>query len=139
MSAKIKIIICLCGAIAVVAITFLGQQRSYSKVFSQTLIPGLTNKTETALLEGTNWMMANIFPKIGEEAQNGGETVKNSIGSIGNVVEQTKQNISEKISETQTKVSDYFSGIKNSIVNPAANKNCDCQCQTPVPTTAPVN
>ena len=108
-----KIIFCLVGIVIVLGVVFLSQQ-AYSRVMGKTLISDATSQAKAVLAQGTDWAMANVLPKISGEVQARGDAIKNDVG-------QEQKKVSENIGE---KISNYVSGIANSIVHPGNPQNC---------------
>jgi len=114
-----KIIFSIIAIIIVLAVVFLSQQ-AYTREFGKNIVAGAANQASAYLSKGSNWVVSTIYPKISGEVQK-------REGIIGNEVNQEKQNVSENIGQ---KVSNYFSGITNSILHPGTPQNC-------APTTSP--
>ena len=100
---------------------FLSQQ-AYSRGIGKTLISDATSQAKTVLGQGTNWAMANIYPKITGEVQARGDAIKSDVG-------QEQKNVSQNISQ---KISNYISGITNAITHPGTPQNC-----LPAPSASP--
>jgi len=108
-----KIIFSIIGIIIVLAIVFLSQQ-AYSGGFGKTLISDATNQAASYVAKGSDWAMSQIYPKISGEVQKRGDMIKNEVN-------QEKQKVSENIGE---KISNYFTGISDSILHPETPQNC---------------
>lgn len=117
------IIACIIGIVAVLAVVFLSQQ-SYFKGSKIPLISNAANLANEYMAKGSNWAMSNLYAKVSGQVQSGGDIIQNG-------VDQTKEKI-EKISDSAKnipeKISNYFSGIGNSILG---KENNNCNCQTP--------
>ena len=99
--------------IVILAVVFLSQQ-AYSRGVGKTLISAATNQVGSFLAKGSDWATATIFPKINGEVQKRGDMIKNE-------VTQEKNKVSENIGQ---KISNYVSGISNSILHPGTPQNC---------------
>ena len=108
-----KVLISLVVVIIILVGVFMSQQ-AYSRGVGKTLISDATSQAKTVLSQGTNWAMANIYPKITGEVQARGDIIKKEVGS-----EQKK--VSETIGQ---KISNYFSGVANAITHPGNPQNC---------------
>lgn len=108
--------------IAVILVVVFLSQQAYSKGIGGTLVSDATDKAKAYLAEGSNWAMSNIYPKISGEVQKRGEAIKSDVN-------QEKNKVSENIGQ---KISNYFSGVANSIVHPGQNN-----CTTPPPAAEP--
>ena len=104
--------------IVILAVVFLSQQ-VYSRAIGKTLISDATGQAKTYMAKGSDWVMSNIYPKISGEVQKRGDIIKTE-------VDQEKNKVSENIG---TKISNYFSGVTDSVLHPGENNNC--QSQTP--------
>lgn len=102
----------LLGAVAIIVIlivVFFSQKEA--------LISGVSDKAKAYVAKGSEWVMASIYPKISGEVKKRGDMIKNE-------VTQEKNKVSENIGE---KISNYFSGVENSIVHPGDPQNCPAQ------------
>jgi hypothetical protein len=99
--------------IVILVIAFLSQQL-FSRSNENTFISDTANQIGTYLAKGSNWAVSNIYPKISGEVQKRGDMIKNE-------VDQEKNKISESIGE---KISNYFSGVTDSILHPGTPQNC---------------
>lgn len=108
--------------VVILAAVFLSQQ-AYSNGIGKTLISNATDQIQTYAAKGSNWIMASIYPKITEEVQKRGDIIKTEVNN-------EKEKVSENIA---TKISNYFSGVANSILHPGENINCP----VPAPVQAP--
>ena len=99
--------------VLILVVVFLSQQ-VYSRVVGKTLVSAATNQASIYVAKGSNWVDANVISKIGGEAQKRGDIIKNE-------VTQEKNNVSQNIGQ---KISNYFSGVANSIVHPGNPQNC---------------
>jgi hypothetical protein len=70
--------------------------------------------------------MSNIYPKITDQLQNGGEVIQNS-------VDQAEKNISKNISDAQKKIENYFSGIKDAVLGKETQQENTGNCPCPNP------
>jgi predicted PurR-regulated permease PerM len=111
-----KIIFSIVAIIIVLVLVFLSQQ-AYSRGIGKTLISDATNQARAVLAQGTNWAMANVYPKISGEVQARGDMIKNEVG-------QEQKKVSENIGQ---KISNYFSGVANAIAHPGTPQNCSTQ------------
>ena len=102
--------------IVILAVVFLSQQ-AYSRGFGKALISNATGQAEGYLSKGSNWVLSRIYPKISGEVQKRGDIIKNE-------VTQEKNKVSENIG---TKISNYFSGVTNSILHPGQTNSCTPQ------------
>ena len=119
-----KVIFSIIGIIVVFVVVFLSQQ-AYTRGFGKTLVLDATNQAKAVLAQGSNWAMANVYSKITGEVQARGDMIKSEVG-------QEQKNVSQNIGQ---KISNYFSGVENSIIHPGTPQNCPA---TP-PTTGSVN
>lgn len=110
--------------IIVLAVIYLSQQAN-SREFGKTLISNATNQAAGYLASGASWVSSNVYSKIGGEVQKRGNIISNEI-------DREKNKVSENIG---TKISNYFSGIANSILHPGQNNNC----VSPPAQTSPTN
>lgn len=118
-----KIIFCILGIIVVLVAVFLSQQ-AYSRGFGKTLVSDATNQAQAYLAKGSDWVMSNVYPKISGEVQKRGDIIKNEVS-------QEKNKVSENIGQ---KISNYFSGVADSILHPGQNNSCQTQpAQTSTP------
>jgi len=108
-----KVIFSIIGIIIVFVVVFLSQQ-AYSRGIGKTLISDATSQAKAVLASGTNWAAANVYPKITGEVQKRGDAIKKDLA-------QEKNKVSENIGE---KISNYFSGVANSITHPGTPQNC---------------
>ena len=102
--------------IFILLIAFLSQQ-IYFWGTGKTLISEATNYASAYLAKGSNWVASKIYPKISEvseAAQKRGDIIQTEVN-------QEKQKISENIGE---KISNYFSGVANSVLHPGTPQNC---------------
>jgi len=104
--------------IIVILVAIFFSQQAYSGVFGKKLISAATNQASALMAKGSNSAITGIYSKISEEVKNGGETIQN-------VINESKQ----KISDAEKNISNYISGISDSILHPGENNNC--------PTTPP--
>jgi len=103
--------------IIIILIVLFLSQWAYSSRFIKPLISNATDQVGAYLSKGSSWVVSTIYPKISGEVQKRGDIIKNEIT-------QEKQKVSENIG---TKIENYFSGIKNSILNPGQPSNCPSQ------------
>lgn len=111
--------------IIILIVVFLSQQ-AYFRGIGKTFISNAASQTGAYLAKGSNWAMSEVYPKIsGLPAQAGemGDTIQNEISEQQNKV---SENIGQKISN-------YFSGVTNSIIHPGTPQNCST---TPPPTAS---
>jgi hypothetical protein len=101
---------------SILGVAYLSQQAFFNKN-SKTFIYGVTNQASAYLASASNWATSKIYPNISGAVQNGGDMIKNNVEGVT----QEKNKVSENISE---KVSNYFSGIANSVVHPGTPQNC---------------
>lgn len=98
--------------IVILLVVFLSQQ-AYSREAGKGLISAATNQAQAYLSKGSNWVMSNVYPKIGGEVQKREDQIKTE-------TDQTKKNVSENVGK---KIKNYFSGVANSILG-KSNNNC---------------
>jgi len=108
-----KFIFSIIAIVIVLGAVFLSQQ-AFSGGFGSMLISNATDQAKAYMAKGSDWAKSTIYPKISGEVQKRGEAIKNE-------VEQEKNKISESIGE---KVSNYFSGVADSILHPGTPQNC---------------
>lgn len=108
-----KIIFSIIAIIIILAI-FYFSQKPWLWGNEKTFIHSAIDQGKAYAQEGSNWVMSKIYPKISEEAQKRGEMIKNEVN-------QEKQKVSENIGE---KISDYFSGVADSVLHPGTPQNC---------------
>lgn len=108
-----KIIFGIIAIVIVLAVAFLSQ-KSYFNGTEKTFIYGATDQAKLYLAKGVNWATSTVYPKINEETQKRGDIIKNE-------VDKEKQKISENIGQ---KISNYFSGVSDSILHPGTPQNC---------------
>jgi hypothetical protein len=106
--------------IFILAVVFFSQQAKSGGIGSN-LISDANSQIKAYVAKGTDWAISNIYSKISGEVQNRGDAIKNEIT-------QEKNKVSENIGE---KISDYFSGVENSILNKKTPQDC--------PPAAPTN
>jgi hypothetical protein len=111
-----KIIFGVIAIIIVLLVAYLSQKGAFSGS-GNTLISDATDQVKGFLAKGSDWVMTNIYPKISGEVQKRGDLIKNEVNS-------EKEKISESIGE---KISDYFSGVTDSILHPGTPQNCQTQ------------
>jgi len=99
--------------IAILGVAFLSQ-KAYSMGIGKTLVSNATDQAKAYMAKGSDWAMSTVYPKISGEVQKRGDIIKNEVS-------QEKEKVSENIG---TKISNYFSGIANSVVNPGASQDC---------------
>ncbi len=102
------------AAIVIILVVVFLSQQPYFKATGKTLISAATNQAKSEAAKGSDWVGANIISKIGGEAQNGGDAIKVEAN-------QEKNNVSQNIGQ---KISNYFSGVANSIIHPGNPQNC---------------
>lgn len=107
-----RIIIYIIAIIIILVAIFFSQQAVSSKV-GKNLISGATAQTSAIMAKGSNLGISSAYSKISESIQSGGEMIINEINQA-----------QQKISDTQKNISNYFSGISNSILHPGENNNC---------------
>ncbi len=113
----------------ILTVAFLSQQ-AYFQARGKTIISNAQNQAGAYLSKGYSWTANNIVPKVDglagqpQETQSGGEAVQNTINQS---TQNSAQNISDEIKSIPEKISDYFSGIKDSIINPGTPQNCPGQ------------
>lgn len=115
MENKKKLIIYI-GAIAIILVSIFMSQQSYFSYATKdkNLFSNVSAAIYDHWADGIDWVSNKAYPTLLEESQRRGEMAKNA-------VEEQKEKISENVLE---KVGNYFSGIKNSIINPGAQQNC---------------
>jgi len=105
------------GIITVLTVVFLSRQ-AYFQQIGGNVISSVADKTGAYLAKGANWVVENVYyPKIRVGVESGGEAIQNGIN-------QGVQNISDAAKNSVEKIGNYFSGIKNSILNPGTPQNC---------------
>jgi len=107
-----KLIFYIILIIVILAAVFFSQT-AYSRLFGQALISGVTDKASAYMAQSSVSVVSGAYSKLSDNIRSGGETIKNT-------VDQTKQ----KISDAGKNISNYFSGIKESILHPGENNNC---------------
>jgi predicted PurR-regulated permease PerM len=110
---KKKIILSISAIIIVLGIVFLSQQANLGGV-GKDLISSVTNQAKAYASDGFDSALSKIYPTISEEVQKRGDIIKNEVA-------QEKQKISENIGQ---KISNYFSGVTDSILHPGTSQNC---------------
>ncbi|OGZ79379.1 MAG: hypothetical protein A2358_00230 [Candidatus Staskawiczbacteria bacterium RIFOXYB1_FULL_37_44] len=103
--------------IAVILAVVFASQQAFLKENQKTFVYGAMDQGKAYLAKGSEWVTSKIYPKISEEAQKRGEAIKNG-------VDQEKNKISENIGE---KISNYFSGVADSVLHPGTPQNCPTQ------------
>lgn len=86
----------------------LGEGKNFS------FVNNAISQAEGYVAKGSGWVMDRVFPNISGEVQKRGEMV---IDGVNNKKEEVQENISEKIS-------DYFSGVTESVLHPGEPQNC---------------
>ena len=99
--------------IIILLVAFLSQ-KAYFWGNEKTFVSEATNQVSAYLAKGSNWVTSKIYPKVTGEVQNRGAIIKTEIN-------QEKEKVSENIGE---KISNYFSGVANSVVHPGTPQNC---------------
>jgi hypothetical protein len=98
--------------IVILIVAFLSQQsyfKGYGKSFSETA----SGTFMGYWAKGSDWVRANIYPKIGFEVEKRGEIITNEVN-------QQKEKISESVGE---KIKNYFSGIVDSVFHPSSTSS----------------
>jgi predicted PurR-regulated permease PerM len=108
-----KLILGVIAIIIVLMVAYFSQKETFSRP-GDTLISNVTNQAKGFLAKGSDWVMTNIYPKISGEVQKRGDIIKDEVNS-------EKEKISESIGE---KISNYFSGVTDSILHPGTPQNC---------------
>ncbi|MCX6718348.1 MAG: hypothetical protein NTY81_01955 [Candidatus Staskawiczbacteria bacterium] len=103
--------------IIIILLAIFLSQKAYSWEVGKTLLSGAGSKASAYLSKGSEWATSKIYPKVTGEVQNRGAIIKNEVA-------QEKNKVSENIGE---KISNYFSGVENSIVHPGDPQNCPAQ------------
>ena len=114
MENKKRLIIYTIAIITVSALVFMSQQTYFNNTADKNLFSNISASVYDRFAEGVNWVTDKAYPTLVEESQRRGEMAKNAI-------DEQKEKISENVLE---KVGNYFSGIKNSIINPGSPQNC---------------
>jgi len=114
MENKKKIILGILGVGAISAFVFFSQQDNFNSTEDKNLFSNVSAAIYDHWEDGMNWVSNKAYPTLLEESQRRGEIAKDA-------VETQKEKISENVLE---KVGNYFSGIKNSIINPGTPQNC---------------
>jgi predicted PurR-regulated permease PerM len=109
-----KLIFGVIAIIIVLVVAYFSQKAVFTGS-GNTLISGATNQAKDFLSKGSDWVMTNIYPKISGEVQKRGDMIKDEVNS-------EKEKISESIGE---KISNYFSGVTDSILHPGTPQNCE--------------
>jgi hypothetical protein len=99
--------------IVILVVVFLSQ-KAYTRGFGKTLISNAINPAGAFLAQGSSWALSKIYPKISGEVQKRGDIIKNEVS-------QEKNKVSENIGQ---KISNYFSGVANSVLHPGTPQNC---------------
>ena len=102
--------------ILVLTIVFFSQMAYFQKA-GENIVSDMTSQASVYLAESSDWAISKVLPQISSKVQSGGASVKDG-------VDQATEKVSESVTE---KISKYFSGIKNSIINPGESQDC----QTP--------
>ena len=102
--------------IIILTVVFLSQQGYFNDI-GKNLFSNASAAISGYWAKGSNWVTDKAYPQITDQVQKRGEVIKNEVNL-------EKENISENV---LGKVGDYFSGIKNSIINPGKTS-----CQEPV-------
>ena len=108
-----SIIISIIAIIIILVVAFLSQQ-AYSRGVAKTIVSAATNQASTYVGKGSDWVISKIYPKISGEVQKRGDIIKNEVN-------QEKNKVSQNIGE---KISNYFSGVANSVIHPGTPQNC---------------
>lgn len=111
-----RIIFSIGAIIIILGVVFLSQQAK-SRVAGETFISDAANQGKAYLADGAKWASGNVVPKITGGVQAKGETIKTA------AVQQQK-NISQNLGQ---QISNYFSGVANSILHPGIPQNCPAQ------------
>lgn len=111
-----KIIFGVIAIVAVLVVVFLSQ-KSYFNGTEKTFVYGAIDQARAYSAKGVNWAISTVYPKISGEAQKRGDIIKNEVNL-------EKEKISEGIGE---KISNYFSGVTNSVLHPGTPQNCPAQ------------
>lgn len=97
----------------ILALVFLSQ-KLFSHSNESTFITKATDQVKAYLATGSNWAMSKIYPTISGEVQKRGDMIKNEVN-------QEKNKVSENIGQ---KISNYFSGVTDSVLHPGTPQNC---------------
>ncbi|MCX6721484.1 MAG: hypothetical protein NT026_02710 [Candidatus Staskawiczbacteria bacterium] len=99
---------------AIILFVVVLSQQPYFKQWGKGLVDKVTNPAQTYMTKGSSWAKDTVLPEISGEVQKRGDIIKQEVA-------QEKQKVSENIGE---KISNYFSGVANSILHPGAPQNC---------------
>jgi len=99
--------------IVILAIVFLSQQ-VYTFEVGKKVSSNISDKATAYMAKGSDWITSKMYPKVTGEVQKRGDIIKNE-------VKTEKEKVSENIGE---KISNYFSGVSNSIIHPGTPQNC---------------
>jgi len=99
--------------VVIVVLVFLSQQAYFSQA-GKDLVSKASNLANGYWTKGSDWAKNEAYSKISEEVQKRGEIIKNEVNS-------EKEKVSENIG---TKISNYISGVTNSIVHPGTSQTC---------------
>ena len=99
--------------IVILLIAFLSQQ-AYVWKYGKNITSNITNQALATLAKGSDWVADKIYPKVSVEVQKRGDIIKTE-------VKKEKEKVSENIGE---KISNYFSGVANSVMHPGDPQNC---------------
>jgi len=102
-------------------IVFLSQQvHILDKGKNSAFANDAVQQAEAYVAKGSGWVMDKVFPSISGEVQKRGEMVTEGIND-------QKEKVSENISG---KISNYFSGVTESVLHPGDPQNCPPQTQS---------
>ncbi len=104
----------------ILVVVFLSQQ-AYFQGWGKTVISNAQEKAGAYLSKGSNWAVDNVLPQVNDKVQSGGEAIQSAVDQQKNNISESSESITESITE---KISNYFSGISDSIFHPGENNNC---------------
>ena len=99
--------------VAILGIVFLGQQ-AFVRGIGENVISRASAQIMTYVAKGSNWALSAVIPTFSGGVKDGKEAITNGIA-------REKEKISESVGE---KITNYFSGITDSILHPGENNNC---------------
>jgi len=103
--------------ILVILVALFLSQQAYLQEWGKTVVSNTQQKAGAYLSKGSNWAVDNVLPQVNDKVQSGGEVIQNGVDNSTQNISDAKETITEKISN-------YFTGIKNSIINPGESQDC---------------
>jgi len=113
--------------IIIILVAVFFSQQAFFREIGKNLMSGVTKQASQYMVKGSNWTASTVMPKISGAVQNISGAVQNGGDAIKKEIVQEKQNVSENIGQ---KISNYFSGVTESVLHPGTPQNCPAPAQT---------